>query len=82
MATTTLDYAPNETPLPRTGEDRHGRSLKFRVEEVLDIIPINYQFDFNEYLTYYSVQNLYIQDAETTKHLLLDTIPRSTMACY
>ena len=65
-----------------TGDERHGRTLRFRAEEILDSIAINYAFDYADYATYYSVENLYIQDAETTRHLLYDRIPRSTIACY
>ena len=60
----------------------HGRTLIFRTEEVLDSIAVIYAFDYADYQTYYSVENLYIQDAETTRHLLYDRITRSTIACY
>jgi hypothetical protein len=82
IATTTLDYNPGETPAALTGDDRHGRTLVFRTEEVLDSIAVHYAFDYVDYQEYYSVENLYIQDAETTRHLLYDRIPRSTSACY
>ena len=82
IATTTLDYTPGEDPRALAGEDCHGRTLIFRTEEVLDSIAVNYAFDFADYQTYYSVENLYIQDAETTRHLLYDRITRSTIACY
>jgi hypothetical protein len=82
IATTTLDYNPGEEPTALTGDDRHGRTLVFRTEEVLDSIAVHYAFDYADYQEYYSVENLYIQDAETTRHLLYDRIPRSTIACY
>ena len=81
-ATTTLEYTPGATPQSLTGDERDGRTLVFRTEEVLDSIAVNYAFDYEDYQTYYSVENLYIQDAETTRHLLYDRIPRSTIACY
>ena len=41
IATTTLDYTPGAEPQGLTGEDRHGRALYFRTEEILDSIVVN-----------------------------------------
>ena len=82
IATTTLDYHQEGDPIALAGDERHGRTLVFRTEEVLDSIAVHYAFDYPDYQAYYSVENLYIQDAVTTRHLLYDRIPRSTIACY
>ena len=63
-----MNYIPGADPQGLTGEERHGRTLTFRTEEILDSIAVNYAFDYADYQSYYSVERLYIQDAETTRH--------------
>ena len=67
-----------EPPLAR--EYTHGQLLRLIADDMVDHNAVRYTIKFDVYYDFYSAKNQYVNDNETTRHIISHYINRKTWA--